>query len=167
MLNARSPLYKTLVGAKLEVFFIFKSSGRGNRLGFAPSSQSRALCALHKLARSVRYPDSLRSIRTQIRFCGKSNQNRTLKGILPCTAQPFRLCLQEELQPDLLLTFSLNSTRAADFTLKGTLPCTARLASCLQEELPDGQSPGERKADAGKPKGRQAECFEREGNPRQ
>ena len=33
--------------------------------------------------------------------------------------------------------------------------------------FPNGQSPGERKADAGKPKGRQAECFEREGNPRE
>ena len=131
----------------------FKSSRRGYCLGFIPSSQNRALCALHKLARFVRYPDSLRSIRTQIRFCGKSNQNRTLKGILPCTAQPFRLCLQEELQPDLSLTFSLNLTLAADFTLNGTLPCMARLTSRLQEELPDGRSPGERKADAGKPKG--------------
>ena len=31
----------------------------------------------------------------------------------------------------------------------------------------DGRSPGERKAGADKPKGRQAECFEREVNPRQ
>ena len=51
-------------------------SGRGNCLGFAPSSQNRALCALHKPARSVRYPDSLRSIRTQIRFwCQKLHKN--------------------------------------------------------------------------------------------
>ena len=31
----------------------------------------------------------------------------------------------------------------------------------------DGRSPGERKAGADKPEGRQAECFEREVNPRQ
>ena len=31
----------------------------------------------------------------------------------------------------------------------------------------NGQCPGERTDRAGKPKGRQAECFEREGNPRQ
>ena len=60
------------------VNYIFKSSGRGNCLGFAPSSQNRALCALHKPARSVRYPDSLRSIRTQIRFwCQKLHKNAT------------------------------------------------------------------------------------------
>ncbi len=70
----------------------FKSSGRGNCLGFAPSSQNRALCALHKPARSVRYPDSLRSIRTQIRFwCQKLHKNAT----------------------PLIVTAVLNSTRAA------------------------------------------------------
>ena len=72
----------------------FKSSGLGNCLGFAPSSQNRALCALHKPARSVRYPDSLRSIRTQIRFwCQKLHKNAT----------------------PLIVTAVLNSTQAADF----------------------------------------------------
>ena len=65
-----------------------------------------------KLFHSVQFL-TIRQGQLRIRFCGKSNQNRTLKGILPCTAQPFRFRLQEELQPDLLLTFSLNSTRAA------------------------------------------------------
>ena len=60
MVNKKLKVNKT----KLNIM----SSGRGNCLGFAPSSQNRALCALHKPARSVRYPDSLRSIRTQIRF---------------------------------------------------------------------------------------------------
>ena len=32
-------------------------------------------------------------------FYAKAAQNLTLKGILPCTTQPFRLRLQEELQP--------------------------------------------------------------------
>ena len=62
-----------------------------------------------KLFHSVQFL-TIRQGQLRIRFCGKSNQNRTLKGILPCTAQPFRLCLQEELQPDLSLTFSLSST---------------------------------------------------------
>ena len=36
-----------------------------------------------------------------------------------------------------------------------------------QSGFTDGRSPGERKAGADKPEGRQAECFEREVNPRQ
>ena len=68
-------------------------------------AQAGTVCSLSGFAPLHPYTNPL--------LVSKVAQKRTLKGILPCTAQPFRFRLQEELQPDLLLTFSLNSTRAA------------------------------------------------------
>ena len=101
-----------MVGAKLEVFFILKSSGRGNRLGFAPSSQSRALCALHKLARSVRYPDSLRSIRTSAPLVDETKLSLTREGPLQRKIRFWCQKLHKNATP-LIVTAVLNSTRAA------------------------------------------------------
>ena len=51
-------------------------------LGFLSSSQNRALCALHKPARSVRYPDSLRSIRTSAPLVDETKLSLTREGPL-------------------------------------------------------------------------------------
>ena len=93
-------------------FFILKSSGRSNRLGFAPSSQSRALCALHKLARSVRYPDSLRSIRTSAPLVDETKLSLTREGPLQRKIRFWCQKLHKNATP-LIVTAVLNSTRAA------------------------------------------------------
>ena len=50
--------------------------------GNAPGERTdRALCALHKPARSVRYPDSLRSIRTQIRWSEGLKDRNVMQGL--------------------------------------------------------------------------------------
>ena len=107
-----------------------KSSGPGNCLGFAPSSQNRALCALHKPARSVRYPDSLRSIRTQIRFwCQKLHKNAT----------------------PLAFTLSLNSTKAA---LTRAVHSNRRLPEVVSlADFRTGGVPGSEKPTPASPKG--------------
>ena len=66
----------------------FKSSGRGNCLGFTPSSQNRALCALHKPARvcSLSGFAPLHPYANPL-LVSKVAQKRTLKGILPCKTQ--------------------------------------------------------------------------------
>ena len=74
-------IYFVWIPTKMLIIY-FKSSGRGNRLGFAPSSQSRALCALHRLARSVRYPDSLRSIRMSAPLVDETKLSLTREGPL-------------------------------------------------------------------------------------
>ena len=51
-------------------------------LGFLSSSQNRALCALHKPARSVRYPGSLRSIRTSAPLVDETKLSLTREGPL-------------------------------------------------------------------------------------
>ena len=108
----------------------FKSSGRGNCLGFAPSSQNRALCALHKPARSVRYPDSLRSIRTQIRFwCQKLHKNAT----------------------PLIVTAVLNSTRAA--LTRATHSDRRPLDTVSLADFRTGGVPGSEKPTPASPKG--------------
>ena len=61
----------------------------------------------------------------------------------------------------ILTKFNLSSLNS-HFVLRQTAAW-----QCFISGFPDGRSPGERKADAGKPKGWQAECFEREGNPRE
>ena len=73
--------YFVCIYTKMLIIY-FKSSGRGNCLGFAPSSQNRALCALHKPARSVRYPDSLRSIRTSAPLVDETKLSLTREGPL-------------------------------------------------------------------------------------
>ena len=85
------------------------------------------------------------------------------KGHPPLYGSAFQALPTRGATTPLIVTAVLNSTQAAltraahsdrrpldtvslaDFTLKCTLPCMARLTSRLQEELPDGRSPGERK----------------------
>ena len=52
-------------------------------------AQAGTVCSLSGFAPLHPYANPL--------LVSKVAQKRTLKGILPCTAQPFRLCLQEKL----------------------------------------------------------------------
>ena len=58
-------------------------------------------------------------------------------------------------------------TMQLGFTIFTKLFHSVQFLTIRRSGFTDGRSPGERKAGADKPEGRQAECFEREVNPRQ
>ena len=108
-------------------------------------SQSRALCALHKPARSVRYPDSLRSIRTQIRFwCQKLHKNATpliVTAVLNSTRAALTRAMHSNRRP--LDTVSLST--ACSNRRMGCICCYYQINNCavslrLQGVLYDGLS---------------------------
>ena len=153
MLNARSPLYKTLVGAKLGFYitgyrvfnFRFHSLTWVDFTKFINQVQlSLFSSCLFRQSYFMQGTQSAPCNPMELHNCLSHNSNK---------CNPLGVHILTKLNPS-----SLNSCCA----LKQTAAWR-----CFISGFPDGRSLGERKTGACKPKGRQAECFEREGNPRQ
>ena len=116
MLNARSPLYKTLVGAKLEVFFYFKVLRTGQLSWITQRSE---LCnSVSQFLQNCFTPFSSSQsgkANCESAFGVKSCTKTYPKGHPPLYGSAFQALPTRGATTPLIVTAVLNSTRAADF----------------------------------------------------